>query len=307
LESRPNNREPWPLCGYGRLGLCCSTCLLGPCRLSPFDEGPDHGRCGRDADQLIAFQLHQRVSLEALETIHSLGIGRLSDASPHPPPSRRFADLLPDQAFPLLRGIGFPPDSLLAFFFEQLEGSSELDRILTQTLTLSLVPFLCRNLAGHPGGLADDCGKVGVALSGGQGRPLLICLVEKESPHEAWVTNLSQAFRSLWGAELPILFSDPDVFPEIARRIYRERHFPVAFTKTLALVSASSLSSVLLPLTLGFRVLSYPPLPIHGGPKVEAFFSKGVLRRFGGQYISGREDLSWQAVMEELKWTTQPI
>ena len=28
-----------PQCGFGELGLCCRNCLLGPCRIDPFEEG----------------------------------------------------------------------------------------------------------------------------------------------------------------------------------------------------------------------------------------------------------------------------
>ena len=81
VDSGMTNREPWPLCGYGRLGLCCSACLLGPCRLTPFDELPDRGRCGRDRDQLVAFNLHQAVAIEALQAIRSLGTNTSSGPS----------------------------------------------------------------------------------------------------------------------------------------------------------------------------------------------------------------------------------
>lgn len=67
-----NGHDPWPLCGYGRLGLCCSSCLHGPCRLSPFDETPNQSRCGRDVDQQVALNLHQIASAEALQAIRSL-------------------------------------------------------------------------------------------------------------------------------------------------------------------------------------------------------------------------------------------
>ena len=28
-----------PHCGFGRLGLCCKNCNLGPCRIDPFGDG----------------------------------------------------------------------------------------------------------------------------------------------------------------------------------------------------------------------------------------------------------------------------
>ncbi len=44
-------------CGFGRLGLCCTDCLRGPCRLSPFDDGAGRGLCGRDIDAIVAYQV----------------------------------------------------------------------------------------------------------------------------------------------------------------------------------------------------------------------------------------------------------
>ncbi|MGB3086712.1 MAG: anaerobic carbon-monoxide dehydrogenase catalytic subunit [Phycisphaerae bacterium] len=43
-----------PQCGFGQLGLCCRICDMGPCRIDPFGEGPQHGVCGADADTIIA-------------------------------------------------------------------------------------------------------------------------------------------------------------------------------------------------------------------------------------------------------------
>jgi len=43
-----------PQCGFGRLGLCCRICNMGPCRIDPFGEGPQRGVCGADADTIIA-------------------------------------------------------------------------------------------------------------------------------------------------------------------------------------------------------------------------------------------------------------
>ena len=37
-------------CGFGDLGLCCRICMMGPCRIDPFGEGPQKGVCGISAD-----------------------------------------------------------------------------------------------------------------------------------------------------------------------------------------------------------------------------------------------------------------
>lgn len=43
-----------PQCGFGRLGLCCRHCLMGPCRIDPFGNGAKKGVCGATADTIVA-------------------------------------------------------------------------------------------------------------------------------------------------------------------------------------------------------------------------------------------------------------
>jgi carbon-monoxide dehydrogenase catalytic subunit len=43
-----------PQCGFGKLGVCCRVCTMGPCRIDPFGEGPQFGVCGADADTIVA-------------------------------------------------------------------------------------------------------------------------------------------------------------------------------------------------------------------------------------------------------------
>ncbi|MGE5342367.1 MAG: anaerobic carbon-monoxide dehydrogenase catalytic subunit [Candidatus Omnitrophota bacterium] len=44
-------------CGFSELGLCCRICMLGPCRIDPFGEGPQKGSCGISADGMVARNL----------------------------------------------------------------------------------------------------------------------------------------------------------------------------------------------------------------------------------------------------------
>jgi len=43
-----------PRCAFGELGLKCTACLQGPCRVNPFSEKEQHGVCGRTKDSMIA-------------------------------------------------------------------------------------------------------------------------------------------------------------------------------------------------------------------------------------------------------------
>ncbi|MDP2728529.1 MAG: carbon monoxide dehydrogenase, partial [Dehalococcoidia bacterium] len=51
-----------PQCGFGLLGLCCRHCLMGPCRIDPFGEGPKTGTCGASADTMVARGLGRAIA-----------------------------------------------------------------------------------------------------------------------------------------------------------------------------------------------------------------------------------------------------
>ncbi len=46
-----------PQCGYGQMGICCTNCAMGPCRIDPFGNGPDKGVCGATEDTIVARNL----------------------------------------------------------------------------------------------------------------------------------------------------------------------------------------------------------------------------------------------------------
>jgi len=54
-----------PQCGYGQLGICCTLCALGPCRIDPFGESPQRGVCGADRDTIVARNLLQMLAAGA--------------------------------------------------------------------------------------------------------------------------------------------------------------------------------------------------------------------------------------------------
>jgi len=43
-----------PQCKFGKQGLCCRICNMGPCRIIPGKPGKERGVCGADADTIIA-------------------------------------------------------------------------------------------------------------------------------------------------------------------------------------------------------------------------------------------------------------
>ncbi len=54
-----------PQCGYCDMGLSCRICVMGPCRVDPFGEGPQKGVCGADADIIVARNLCRMVAAGA--------------------------------------------------------------------------------------------------------------------------------------------------------------------------------------------------------------------------------------------------
>ncbi len=54
-----------PQCGFGKLGICCTVCHMGPCRVDPFGEGAQVGVCGADADTIAARNLLRHIAAGA--------------------------------------------------------------------------------------------------------------------------------------------------------------------------------------------------------------------------------------------------
>jgi carbon-monoxide dehydrogenase catalytic subunit len=54
-----------PQCGFGQLGVCCTVCNMGPCRIDPFGEGAQVGVCGATADTITARNLARKIAVGA--------------------------------------------------------------------------------------------------------------------------------------------------------------------------------------------------------------------------------------------------
>ncbi|KPL24513.1 MAG: carbon monoxide dehydrogenase, partial [Phycisphaerae bacterium SM1_79] len=54
-----------PQCGFGKLGICCRNCSMGPCRVDPFEDGPQAGICGATADTIAARNLLRMIAAGA--------------------------------------------------------------------------------------------------------------------------------------------------------------------------------------------------------------------------------------------------
>ena len=54
-----------PQCGFCEMGTSCRICIMGPCRVDPFGEGPQQGVCGADADIIVARNLGRMIAAGA--------------------------------------------------------------------------------------------------------------------------------------------------------------------------------------------------------------------------------------------------
>ena len=78
--------EQQPQCGFGQLGICCTNCNMGPCRIDPFGKAPRKGVCGATADTIVARNLvrmlatgaaaHSDHGREVVETLYETAQGK---------------------------------------------------------------------------------------------------------------------------------------------------------------------------------------------------------------------------------------
>jgi len=54
-----------PQCGFGRLGICCKNCSMGPCRIDPFSDEEQVGVCGANVDTIAARNLARMIAAGA--------------------------------------------------------------------------------------------------------------------------------------------------------------------------------------------------------------------------------------------------
>lgn len=67
-----------PQCGFGKLGVCCRICTMGPCRIDPFGDGAQVGVCGADADTIVARNFLRAVAAGAsAHSDHGRGVAEV--------------------------------------------------------------------------------------------------------------------------------------------------------------------------------------------------------------------------------------
>ena len=309
-------------CGYGLLGLCCISCLRGPCRRSPFDDAGSGRFCGEDSDWIVAHNIMQRVALESLQTMAAFqnALEQASDPerrsetarldelkallSPFSQGGNALLEVLsPEQAFPFFHSMEVPVGSWTATLLDAMSERPPARRapepILTDSLRLSAMALaaeaLSRELAG------STPAEIGVALPDAPS-PLLL-LISDEGGHqhdgrEALMNKIDTACRK----EARIYrLSHAALLPSFARRVFATWGIPLSMTNSVAVVFSSSMIRGLGALTLGFSVVSFPGYPIQGSPLVENYLTQDLKRKFGHAYLAvpPREDLC-EAILRSL-------
>lgn len=299
-----------PACGYGLLGLCCSDCLLGPCRLTPFDEGSEKGLCGDDRDRMVAKHLLRLAVYESGRTLKLLAdaarracSGGLASSSLEA--SKNFLSLspvgmdalvsaqYPEKIFPsvhrFLPAGDSGPISLAGLLLDSVaicqSGSTGVEEILDLCLRLSLLNLIGEeflydlNLLTHAEQVPGDNRKTSEILERLPSAPcpFVIRLTEGGASSSA-VEDLLKGLDET----VPVVpIEERQALSEIARGLFQKWNLPATGLRAVVLVSSSRVTSTLGALALGFNVASFPPLPIHGSYRSKEFFFKDFRKRFG--------------------------
>ena len=294
-------------CGYGLLGLCCDSCLHGPCRRSPFDDAVSVGFCGDDSDWIVAHNLMERVALESLQAMavfrealeRASGPGcrleapRLEEMrlflSPFSRgPSALLEAIYPERAFPSLYAAGNPAGSWMTALMDAASGRPPARRdpeaILKDVLRLSAMTLAAEALARELNGSTPE--EIDVALPYSPS-PLLLLISDEgglqDDGREALMNKIDSACRR----EARIYrLSHVALLPSFACRVFAKWGVPVSMTKSIAVVFSSSLLPGLGALALGFSLVSLPGYPIQGSPLVEKYLTRDLKSKFGHTYLS---------------------
>jgi hypothetical protein len=302
--------QEWTACGYGLLGLCCSDCLLGPCRLTPFDESSEKGLCGDDRDRMVAKHLLRLAVCESGRTLKLLAdatrrIGSLGLASSSLEASKDFLSLspvgtdalvssrYPEKIFPpvhrFLPAGDSRPISLAGLVLDSVDicqsGSAGVEAILDLCLRLSLLNLIGEeflydlDLLTHAGQVPGDNRKTSEILERLPSAPcpFVIRFTEGGASAPAVEDLLNELDETV-----PIVpIEEGQALSEIARGLFQKWNLPATGLRAVVLVSSGRVTATLGALALGFNVASFPPLPIHGSNRAKEFFFKDFRNTFG--------------------------
>ncbi|MDP1989609.1 MAG: hypothetical protein Q8K00_01195 [Syntrophales bacterium] len=300
-------------CGYGLLGLCCVSCLRGPCRRSPFDDAGSGVFCGEDSDWIVAHNIMQRVSLESLQMMAAfrndleqasnpgsrIEASRLEEMrlflSPFTRgPSPLLEPIYPERAFPTLHALGFPQGSWIATLLDAMTerppARRDPEAILADALRLSAMALAVEGLTQELAGLPPEESDVALPDSPS---PLLLLISDEGGLQDDGRDALMKKIDTACGKEARI-YRLPHVtlLPSFARSVFTKWGIPISMTTSIAVVFSSSMIRGLGALALGFSSVSFPGYPIQGSPLVENYLTQDLKRQFGHAYLTvpPRED-----------------
>ena len=304
-------------CGYGLLGLCCTSCLSGPCRRSPFDDENGGRLCGEDSDWIVAHNVMERVAGESLHTMATFrnALERASDPENRIEASRleEMKGLLspfcrgknalldrmyPGRAFPCLQVLEFHAGSWCAALLDAVamrpQTMPNTEAKLADALCLSAMAMAAEVLSRELAGPAPE--EMNVVLPETPS-PLLLLVSDEDclqdDGREAVLKEIETACRE----EVLICRLQHMVqLPALGRKMYDQWGVPASMSGSIAVVASSSMIHGLGALALGFSLVSLPGYPIHGSPRVENYLTQHLKQTFGHAYlpVHPREDLCEQ-------------
>jgi hypothetical protein len=312
-------------CGYGLLGLCCVSCLRGPCRRSPFDDAAGGKSCRENSDWIVAQNLMERVALESLQAMVTYrdALERVSclkrqsetaklDAmkallSPFEQGENALLDILsPKEAFPFFHFGEVPVGSWMTTLLGAMSGRPparrETEAILTDALRLSAMALAAEALAQELTG--SMFGEIDIALPDSPS-PLLLLIADADDVQDdsraVQETLISKIDGTCRKAAQVYRLPHVALLPAFVRRVYAKWGVPVSMTGSVAVVFSSSMIRGLGALALGFSLAPLPGHPIQGSPRVEKYLMQDMKSTFGHAClaISPRED-PCEAIMRSL-------
>jgi len=295
----------FPSCGYGLLGLCCSDCLLGPCRISPFEKETEKGLCGANADLLSAWNLRRLIWREGAQALSSLqrvggqfqkrannsgtfgeAVAQLLDPSREIPPSL-FSSLFPEKFFPSLYRKTLPSGSLTRELLNLLDldgEQQEPEKVLWACLRTSLLIFLAEEVEQKAANIENSHALAEELPEA----PLPVLITLTGSPghfQEALKEHILERGRGVPSGTIFIPISKASALSRVGRVLYEKWALTIPDLTVVVLIESISLSAVLGSLALGFTTASYPPLPLKGSERAERFFSEGLKKEAGNCYL----------------------
>lgn len=303
-----------PQCGYGLLGLCCTSCLSGPCRRSPFADEKGGRFCGEDGDWIVAHNVMQRVAGESLQTMaafrnalerasepaNTMDASRLEEMKRLLSPFFRGGNALldrmyPGRAFPCLQALGFLTGSWSATLLDAVAVESQMLRSteaqLADALRLSAMALAAEVFSWELAGPAPE--EMDVLLPDTPS-PLLLLVSDEGCLQDDGREDLLKGIETACGEEVFICKLRNIVqLPAIGRKMYDRWGIPASMSGSIAVVASSSMIRGMGALALGFSLVSLPGYPIHGNPRVENYLTQHLKKTFGNAYLSvhPREDL----------------